>query len=200
MTFSIVARCRETGSLGVATATGRAKVRSRVPYVEFDVGAIATQALTAMSYGVTGLKLLRHGLSPKEALERMLNMDEEREKRQVIIIDRFGQKAAFTGKEVPLWKGHIIGEEYVAAGNTLNNKPVLESTVKTFERYKGNLAERLLNALEAGEKAGGDKRGIISAALIVTGKRSSVDLRVDIHSNPIGELRRLYKRVEPHKI
>jgi uncharacterized Ntn-hydrolase superfamily protein len=195
MTFSIVARCVETRSLGVATATGRANVRKRVPYVEFNVGAIATQGFTATIYGINGLKLLRNGLTPKRALEKMLSTDKEREKRQVIIIDRFGQSAAFTGRDVLPWKGHIMGKNYIVAGNMLANLKVLESMAKTFEESCGSLARRLLNALEAGEKAGGDKRGTVSAALIVAEKDSRIDLKVDIHLNPIKELRKFIEQI-----
>jgi uncharacterized Ntn-hydrolase superfamily protein len=101
---------------------------------------------------------------------------------------------------VPSWKGYVIGGEYVAAGNMLNNKKALQSLTETFEHCMGDLVERLLSALEAGEKAGGDKRGTFSAALIVIGKGYSIDLKVDMHVNPIGELRKLFERVKPHRI
>jgi uncharacterized Ntn-hydrolase superfamily protein len=198
-TFSMVARCQKTLTLGVCVSTAVPAVGSRVPHVEEGVGAIATQAKTNILYGINGLKLLKAGLSPQAALETMLKEDPDRESRQVIVIDREGRTAAFTGKETIGWKGHLVGEDYVVAGNMLVGSQVIEAMAQTFENSEGELAERLLKALEAGQKAGGDKRGRMSAALLVAGKkqrgnRPILDLSVDKHYDPVKELRRIFKK------
>jgi len=197
-TFSIVARCAKTSALGVCVATAVPAVGSVVPHAEEVVGAIATQASTEISYGIKGLQLLKIGFSPQTALEAMLKEDEDRETRQVTIIDKEGRTAAFTGKKTIDWKGHFIGKNYAVAGNMLVGSKVLEAMAATFENSEGELAERLLKALEAGQKAGGDKRGKASAALLVVGERKVetrpfLDLRVDEHQDPVRELRRIYE-------
>jgi len=184
--------------LGVCVSTAVPAVGSRVPHLEAGVGAIATQANTNILYGINGLKLLKASLSPRAALETMLKEDPERESRQVIIIDRDGRTAAFTGKETIDWKGHLVGKDYAVAGNMLVGSRVIEAMAQTFESLEGELAERLLKALEAGQESGGDKRGRVSAALLVAGKeqrgkRPILDLRVDEHPNPVGELRRIFE-------
>jgi len=198
MTFSMVARCPKTLSLGVCVATAVPAVGSVVPHAEAGVGAIATQAQAEVSYGIKGLRLLRMGFSPQTALEDMLKEDVEREKRQVAIIDKWGRAAAFTGRETIDWKGHFIGRGYVALGNMLVGKGVIDAVAKTFEATSGHLAERLLSALECGQEAGGDKRGKASAALLVVnepwkGTRPAIDLRVDEHQDPVKELRRIFE-------
>jgi len=197
-TFSIIARCAKTSALGVCVATAVPAVGGVVPHVESGVGAIATQAHTNVVYGIKGLKLLKLGFSPQTALEAMLKEDTEREERQVIIIDKDGKTAAFTGKNTIDWKGHLIGENYVVAGNMLVGSKVVEAMAHTFEDSKGELSERLMKTLEAGQRAGGDKRGKKSAALLVTnhqktGTRPVLDLRVDDHPEPVKELRRVYE-------
>lgn len=198
MTFSIVARDPKTKALGVSVSTAVPAVGSVVPHVEAGVGAIATQAQTNVLYGIEGLKLLKTGLSPQTALGTMLQRDNDREKRQVIIIDAQGRTAAFTGKENIEWKGHMVGKDCAAAGNMLVGSRVIKAMIETFEATKGKLAERLLKALEAGQEAGGDKRGQMSAALLVAGEqwisetRPVLDLRVDAHQDPVKELRRIY--------
>jgi len=197
MTFSMVARCRKTLTLGVCVSTAVPAVGSRVPHIEAGVGAIATQAETNIFYGIEGLKLLKAGLSPQAALETMLKEDPDRESRQVIIIDKEGRTAAFTGKETIDWKGHLIGKDYAVAGNMLVGNQVIEAMAQTFESSKGELAKRLLKALEAGQEAGGDKRGKISAALVVANQQREkspiLDLRVDEHHDPVKELKRIFK-------
>ena len=198
-TFSIVARCRETSALGVCVSTAVPAVGSVVPHVDKDVGAIATQGYTNISYGIEGLKLLRTGFSPKAALEAMLSKDSDREQRQVIIINSTGEKAAFTGRACREWQGHIIGDDYVAAGNLLSSGRVLEAMAEAFESSKGWLPERLMKSLEAGQAAGGDRRGKASSALYVVGDmklvetRPYLDLRVDLHNEPVDELRRVFE-------
>ena len=194
----MVARCPKTLALSACVSTATPAVRSRVPHVEAGVGAIATQAKTNILYGINGLKLLKTGFSPQKALEAMLKKDPDRESRQVIIIDKDGRKAAFTGKETIDWKGHLIGKDYVVAGNLLVGDKVIEAMAQTFEGSEGPLAERLMRALEAGQEAGGDKRGRVSAAMLVAGENQRgalpiLDLRVDEHENPVKELRRIFE-------
>lgn len=197
MTFSIVARCKETLALGVCVSTANPNVRERVPFAEKDVGAIATQGMTYTFYGREGLKLLKKGFSPQQALELMLSKDQEKENRQVIIIDKDGNTAAFTGKKTGDWKGHLIGSDYIVAGNLLAGQQVIKEMAKVFENSKGNLEYRLIVALEAGKNVGGDKRGEVSAALIVTPnlkKEIGLDIRIDNHIDPIGELKKLVEQ------
>jgi uncharacterized Ntn-hydrolase superfamily protein len=198
LTFSIVARCPKTLALGVAVSTAVPAVGSVVPHVKVNVGAIATQAQTNIVYGTDGLKLLEESVVPQRALKTLLATDKDREKRQVIIIDAKGRTAAYTGKETEGWKGHIIGENCVVAGNMLTGSNVIRVMLDSFEEERGALALRLLKALEARQDAGGDKRGRLSAALLVAdsrwigSSRPLLDLRVDAHSNPVAELRRVY--------
>jgi len=192
----MVARCPKTLMLGICVSTAVPAVGSRVPHVEAGVGAIATQANTNVLYGTNGLKLLKGGFSPQAALEAMLEEDRNRESRQVIIIDEDGRTAAFTGRETIGWKGHLVGEDYAVAGNMLVGSRVIEAMAQTFETSGGELAERLMKALEAGQEAGGDKRGRMSAALLVAGgqqrgTRPVLKLRVDEHHDPVGELKRI---------
>jgi len=207
-TFSLVARCLKTSALGVCVSTAVPAVGSVVPHAEAGVGAIATQAHTNILYGIEGLKLLKMGFSPKMALEAMLSKDPDKELRQVTIINIAGEKAAFTGRETVEWKGHIIREDCIAAGNMLASGDVLKAMVEAFESSRGWLAERLMKSLEAGEAAGGDKRGKASAALLIVGgakftqTRPFLSLRVDLHNEPVRELRRIfeaYKKVDRHK-
>ena len=185
-------------ALGVCVSTAAPAVGSRVPHVEARVGAIATQAKTNVLYGINGLRLLKMGFSPQTTLETMLKEDTDQESRQVIIIDKEGRSVAFTGRETVDWKGHLIGKDYVVAGNMLVGNSVIGAMAQTFECSEGVLSERLMKALEAGQKAGGDKRGKTSAALLVAqkehvGTRPLLDLRVGEHRDPVRELRRVFE-------
>ena len=133
----MVARCPKTRILGVCVSTAVPAVGNRVPHIDAGVGAIATQANTNILYGINGLKLLKTGLSPQATLETMLKEDPERESRQAIIIDKDGRTAAFTGKETIDWKGHLVGEDYVVAGNMLVGNKVIEAMAQTFESSEG---------------------------------------------------------------
>ena len=198
-TFSMVARCERTGELGVCVSTAVPAVGSIVPHAELDVAAIATQATSNVMYGIKGLQLIKLGLSPSSALDALLREDEEREVRQVIMIDKDGKTAAFTGRETVEWKGHLTGGNYATAGNMLVGSQVIEAMAKAFDSTEGPLEERLMKALEAGQNAGGDKRGRVSAALLVMKRleadspRPWVDLRVDENPDPVAELRRIYE-------
>ena len=198
MTFSIVALCKKTSTLGVATATANPYVRERVPHVEKGIGAIATQGFTNVSYGIKGLELLKKGYSPREVLKVLLNEDPLYEYRQVLIIDFHGRIAAFTGKKTLGWKGHLVGNGYVMAGNILVSENVIKEMARTFEKFSEKpLPERLALALEAGAKAGGDKRGIVSAALVTSSLQNAnlnFDIRVDFSKDPIRKLREMLRR------
>ena len=198
-TFSMVARCERTGELGVCVSTAVPAVGSIVPHAELDVAAIATQATSNVMYGVKGLQLIKLGLSPTSALEALLREDEKREVRQVIMIDKNGRTSTFTGRETVEWSGHLTGKNYATAGNMLVGSRVIEAMAKAFDSTEEPLEERLMKVLEAGQKAGGDKRGKVSAALLVMKRleqdslRPWIDLRVDEHQDPVVELRRIYE-------
>jgi uncharacterized Ntn-hydrolase superfamily protein len=195
MTYSIVAREAATGHFGVAVASRFFAVGALVPHLRAGVGAIATQAFCSPLYGTDGIALLVGGASAEEALAMMTGRDAGRTSRQVHMIDAAGRGAAFTGDDCIDWAGHRIGDGVSVAGNMLAGPRVIEDTL---EAYQDNaalpLVERLLAAMEAGERAGGDKRGRQSAALkIVHGEAYPwLDIRTDDHADPLAELRRLY--------
>ncbi len=196
-TFSITARCPTTGDLGVAISTAVPAVGQRCPHVKMNVGAIATQSHTNIMLGIKGLKLLELGLTPEHALSVLLEEDEDRDLRQVAAVDALGRCFGYTGSKCLSWAGHIVGEGFVAAGNMIVGPRTLESMVESFRNSEGELSMRLLMALEAGQRAGGDRRGRVSAALLVASGecRRYHDLRVDDHPNPVVELRRIYDKV-----
>jgi uncharacterized Ntn-hydrolase superfamily protein len=198
-TFSIVARDPATGELGVAVQSHWFSVGSIVPWAEAGVGAVATQSFVDPSYGKLGLDLMRAGKSAPDALKALLAGDEARDVRQVAMIDAQGRVMAHTGaKDIPA-AGHITGRDYSVQANLMLNDKVWPAMSRAFENTKGDLAERMMAALEAAQEAGGDIRGRQSAALIVvagkpTGRSWSdrvFDLRIDDHPEPLKELRRL---------
>ena len=193
-TFSIVAHCPQTGELGVAVSTAIPAVGAINPFARARVGAIATQAWSNPYLGIDGLRFLARGLSATETLERLLRADVDRENRQLSIVDAHGGTAAFTGDEVQPWSGHREGNGYVVAGNLLTSEGTIRAMAESFERTRGPLAERLVAALEAGQAAGGDRRGKVSAALLVVKDEAYpyLDLRVDEHADPVAELRRIF--------
>jgi len=192
-TFSIVARCKKTGDFGVASATAAPCVGAMLPFAQEGVGAIATQAWVNVNLGHQGLALMREGLSVRAALEALLAEDEGRARRQVIGIDPDGV-FGYTGSECTEVKGHLMGEDHVVAGNILVDMRVLEAMAGAFRRSRGELAGRLLAAVEAGQAAGGDSRGKLSACLLVASGRPKLyhDIRVDHHPDPVKELRRIF--------
>ena len=195
MTWSIVARDAETRALGVAIATKFFAVGALCPHARSGVGALSTQALVNPIFGPRGLRLLGEGVPAQAAVDRLIAGDEGRAHRQLHIIDAAGRIGAHTGKSCIDWCGHLARENFSVAGNMLAGAPVIESTAAAYERTRGlPFAERLMAALEAGEAAGGDKRGKQSAALVIcsTEEYPDLDLRVDDHQDPLKELRRLY--------
>ena len=190
-TFSILAISPESKLMGVAVASGSTSVGDRVPHAKPGIGVIATQAYTNVIYGTRGLELLVKGLAPQEVLDILLEEDPERELRQVAIMDFKGRKAAFTGANTPKCHAQVVGEDYVVLGNLLSNEDVVSNMAKQFESSREDLAWRMLRALKAGSKSGGDRRGEKSAALVVVStKKVEVEIKVDVHENPIAELRR----------
>lgn len=192
-TFSIVARSAKEGEFGVASATAAPCVGAMLPFATERVGAIATQAWVNVNLGYHGIKLMRSGLSVSTALEALLSEDTGRERRQVIGVDKdsvFG----FTGTECTDSKGHLLGKDFAVAGNILASPEVLQAMASTFKESKGELGERLIRALEAGQRAGGDSRGKVSAVLLMASPRPRLwhDLRVDMHKSPVEELRRIF--------
>ena len=200
-TFSIVARDPDTGELGVAVQSHWFSVGPIVPWAEAGVGAVATQSFVDPSYGKNGLELMRAGKSAPDALKELLEKDEGREVRQVAMIDAQGRVDAWTGKNDIQAAGHIVGKNFSVQANLMLNDKVWPAMARAYESAKGDLAERMLAALDAAQAVGGDIRGKQSAALIVvTGKPTGMawkdrtfDLRVDDSADPLVELRRLVK-------
>lgn len=199
MTFSIVGRDPTNGMLGVAVATRYWAVGARVPYVRAGVAAIAVQAYAQPYLGYDALRLMREqGLSGPKALDAVLAADPGRDWRQVLIVDAEGRVAAHTGRETVAWSGHRVGPNCVAGGNMLVSAATAEAMVDFFEgRPTLDLPQRLVQALQAGHVAGGDKRGQQSAAVYVVYRQECpyVDLRIDDHPSAVDELRRLLDAV-----
>ena len=200
-TYSIVAADPATGDVGVAVQSKYFAVGAVVPWARAGVGAVATQAAVVAAYGPRILDLLEAGVTPAAAIEQALADDDRRETRQVGVVDAGGVSASRTGSECNDWAGDVHGEGYAAQGNILAGEAVVTEMARAYEQATGDLAERLMAAMEAAEAAGGDKRGQQSAALIVerSGAAESsrqgidriVDLRVDDHEYAAAELRRL---------
>jgi uncharacterized Ntn-hydrolase superfamily protein len=201
-TYSICACDLAAGQWGVATQSKFLAVGSVVPWAAPEVGAIATQSYANPRYGPDGLALLRDGLSAEEVVQRLTAADEDREVRQLGVVDGEGRAATFTGSGCHAWAGGRTGDAYTAQGNILVSGATVDALATTFEAYGGSpLVERLLDCLDAAEAAGGDRRGRQSAALLVVERDggyaglsdSLVDLRVDDHEDPLGELRRIHR-------
>src|SRR5215207_6476184 len=198
-TFSIVAFDPETDALGVAVQSKFLAVGSVVPWARAGVGAVATQAMANYNYGPRGLDLMARGTDAAETVEALISADTERGHRQLGVVGAQGRAATFTGEECFEWAGGVVGEHYDAQGNILVGRETVEAMAKTFEDAEGDLAGRLLAALDAGQEAGGDSRGRQSAALLVVREGGGyggdndrvVDLRVDDHPDPIKELIRV---------
>src|SRR5262245_24018168 len=204
-TFSIVAFDPDKKEWGVAVASKYLAVGSVVPWARAGIGAVATQAQVNVTYGSRGLELLADGRMPEEIIKVMTEDDKGIDFRQIGIVDKQGQVAAFTGPKCNAWAGHKTGKNYSCQGNILAGEEVIADMARAFEDAKGSLAWRMMAALEAAEKAGGDKRGKQSAAILVVRDKAGpnglsdryIDLRVDDHENPIPELTRiLAKRIK----
>lgn len=200
-TYSIVAYDRETGQLGVAVQSHWFSVGPTVPWAEAGVGAIATQSFVEVSYGPLGLELIKNGKTPKEALGALVSADKNQDVRQVAMVDAQGRVAAHTGKNCIPEAGHVIGEGFTCQANLMLKDTVWDAMAKAFQNTEGELADRLIAALEAAEAEGGDIRGKQSAALIVVKGESSglwwkdrlYDLRIEDHPDPVPELKRLLR-------
>ena len=198
MTWSIIARDAASGAFGVAIATRFFAVGALCPHAESGVGALSTQALVNPHYGKQALELLRSGVPAPEVVARLVAPDEGREHRQLHVIDAQGRIGQHTGAQCVDWCGALHGAGFSVAGNMLANERVIRETAKAYENGKASFPERLIAALEAGEAAGGDKRGKQSAALLVFSSEQypDLDLRVDDAAEPLVELRRLYAKAQ----
>lgn len=200
-TFSIVAADRERREWGVAVQSKFISVGAVVPWARSAVGALATQALANVGYGPQGLELLSRGANAETVVRKLTGADPKREHRQLGVVDARGHAAAFTGSECLDWAGQEVGDSFTCQGNILFGPAVVRAMARAFEATPGDLPERLLAALAAGQREGGDRRGMQSAALLIVreaggydqGNDRWVDLRVDDHPSPIEELRRIFR-------
>jgi uncharacterized Ntn-hydrolase superfamily protein len=214
-TFSIIAFDPATSELGVAVQSRAFAAGAAVPYAKPGVGAVATQAAANRSYGPKAIALLEQGLTPEEVVKRITDDDPGRDTRQVAVIDTKGRSAVYTGKHViarnfdkadPVhfggYAGHVTGHNFSVQGNTLASEAVVKAMAEAYEKGTGSMAERLMDALDAGQSKGGDTRGMQSGAILVVrplppNSESTVerivDIRVDDAPNPFVELRRLLK-------
>lgn len=198
-TFSIVARDPDTGEIGVAVQSHWFSVGAIVPWAEAGVGAVATQSFVDPAYGKLGLDLMRAGRSAPDALKALLAGDEGRDVRQVAMIDTSGRVDAWTGpKDIPA-AGHFVGKNFSVQANLMANDKVWPAMARAYEETKGDLADRMMAALDAAQSVGGDIRGRQSAAIVIVAAKSTgkpwvdrvFDLRVDDSPEPLKELRRL---------
>ncbi len=198
-TFSIVAHDPEAQEWGIAVASKFLAVGAVVPWAQAGAGAVATQSYANTSFGPDGLALMAQGLSAQEALERLIAGDEDRARRQVGLVDAQGRAATFTGDECHAWAGGLIGTYFAAQGNILVSSATVEAMAKAFEEARGELADRLVTALAAGQAAGGDRRGRQSAAVLVVRPEGGyggyddryLNLRVDDDPAPVERLKAL---------
>lgn len=202
-TFSIVARDPATGEMGVAVQSHWFSVGSIVTWAEAGVGAVATQSFVDPGYGMRGLDLMRTGIAAPEALKQLVAADAQREGRQVAMIDSQGRVDAYTGPSAISAAGHQVGSQYSVQANMMANAKVWPAMAAAFESTKGDLADRLLAALDGAQRVGGDVRGKQSAALLIVKAKSTgrpwvgadrvFDLRIEDHPQPLVELRRLLR-------
>ncbi len=194
MTWSIVARDPASGAFGVAVTTKFFAVGALCPHAMSGAGALATQAFVNPTWGPRGLKMLADEVPAAEVVRWLVASDEGREARQLHAVDRDGNTAAHTGRDCIGWCGHKTGPGFSVAGNMLAGASVVEATFASFAASTKPFAERFLDALDAGQAEGGDKRGKQSAALIIHTDQDypALSLRVDDHAEPLAELRRLY--------
>jgi uncharacterized Ntn-hydrolase superfamily protein len=195
MTWSILARDPATGTIGVAVASRFFAVGAICPFVEGRVAALATQALVNPMYAVHAMPRLRAGEPPDAILAALVSPDPGAGQRQFHILDATGRIAQHTGANCVSWAGHVAAENVSVAGNMLSGEATVRATLAAYLSASGSMAERLLTALEAGEQAGGDKRGKQSAGLKIASNDPypDLDIRADDHPDPLSELRRLYR-------
>jgi len=199
-TFSIVARDPHNGDFGIIVQSKFPAVGAIVPWAKAKIGAIATQAWANVGYGPNGLDILESGKSASETLKILLDGDEGREHRQIGIVDTNGQAVAHTGKECMDWAGQIVGDGFTCQGNILAGEAVVADIAEAYENTEGDLIVKMFAGLNAGQAAGGDRRGMQSAAVIVVREKGGyeegndryVDVRVDEHPSPIDELVRVF--------
>ena len=195
-TFSIVGRCERTGQLGVAVSTADVGAGRMVTWAKAGVGAVATQSWPNLYLAIDGLRLMAEGKTADAALERVIREDPGREVRQLGIVDARGGSATFSGRDCTDWFGGVNGPGFAAQGNMLIRGETVSAMAQAFESgHDLDLGERLMRALEAGQAAGGDKRGRQCSALLVVDREEFPlwDLRVDEHPQPVAELRRIYE-------
>jgi uncharacterized Ntn-hydrolase superfamily protein len=200
-TFSVVACDRERGEWGVAVQSKFIAVGSVVPWAQAKVGAVATQAMANVRYGPDALRLLASGHDATDIVRRLTEADAQRDHRQLGVVDAKGGAAAFTGSKCLEWAGHEVGDGFACQGNILFGSAVVRAMARAFERTPGDLPERLLAALSAGQREGGDRRGMQSAAMLVVREKGGyeegndrwIDIRVDDHPSPIEELKRVFR-------
>src|ERR1051326_2826096 len=195
MTWSILARDPATGILGVAVASRFFAVGAICPHVEGGIAPLATQALVNPMYAVQAMPRLRTGENPASVLASLVSPDPGADQRQFHILDASGRIAHHTGTNRVDWAGHASAENVSVAGNMLAGEATVRATLDAYLSAAGSMEERLLTAMEAGEKAGGDKRGKQSAAMKIAGRDPypDLDIRADDHPDPLAELRRLYR-------
>ncbi|MBD8493436.1 DUF1028 domain-containing protein [Pseudomonas syringae] len=200
MTFSIVARCAETGQFGIAISSSSIAVGARCPWLRPGVGAVSSQNITLPALGPDVLDLLEQGLAPTEALDKSLTRNGYSQYRQLTAIDHRGRAVHFSGSETLGVHHAVTGEQCVAAGNMLADRAVIDAMVRAFESAEDQLADRLLVAMHAAIAAGGEAGPVHSAALVVVGELTwpIINLRVDwAEQNPIGELQHLWNAYRP---
>lgn len=195
-TFSIVAYDSKDSAWGIAVASKFLAAGAVVPWARASSGAVATQSYANTSYGPRGLDLMSSGISAQEALDRLIGEDEERDLRQAGFVDKNGNSATYTGKDCFEWAGGLTGEGFCVQGNILIGEEVIRSMAEAFETTEGNLPHRLVSALDAGDRTGGDRRGRQSAGLLVVKPEGGygglndrwIDYRVDDHEDPVPRL------------
>ena len=200
-TFSIVAWDPPRGEWGVAVQSKFIAAGAVVPWGQARIGVLATQAMSDGSQGPKGLELLRKGLSAPEVVQRLSREAPDRDDLQFGVVDGKGKAAAFTGARCLEWAGHLVGDGFACQGNILFSAEVVKAMARSYETTPGDLPERLLAALAAGQREGGDRRGMQSAALLVWKERGGyrgghdrwIDVRVDDHPTPIEELDRIFR-------
>ncbi|MFW6266633.1 MAG: DUF1028 domain-containing protein [Halanaerobiales bacterium] len=205
MTYSIATYDPQNGEWGVGVQTSFLGVGALVPWVKPGVGAVATQAMTNATYGKKVFRLLEEGFDVRSVVEQLIKEDDSGESRQVGIVDARGRTAVYTGSDCYSWAGHYQGENFSCQGNMLMGEMVIEKMAVAYEKAEGDLAQKIITALKAAQKAGGDRRGRQSAALLIKKKDREflgfndtyIDLRVDDHQTPIRELQRI---VQLHRV